>query len=86
MDITEVRIREVHRDGKLKAFASITFDNLFVVHDLKIIEGKKGTFVAMPSKRLKTGEFRDIAHPINQQGRDMIQSRVLTEYERVRAK
>jgi len=86
VDITEVRIREVHRDGKLKAFASITFDNLFVVHDLKIIEGKKGTFVAMPSKRLKTGEFRDIAHPINQQGRDMIQSRVLTEYERVRAK
>ncbi|MCK5686723.1 septation regulator SpoVG [bacterium] len=85
MNITEVRVRKVQREGKLKAFVSVTFDDLFVVHDLKVIEGNKGIFVAMPSKKIPNGEYRDIAHPIKQEARDMIQQRVLDEYERVMA-
>jgi stage V sporulation protein G len=81
MEITEVRLTLRHED-RLKAFVSITFDNAFVVRGLKVIEGNGGLFVAMPSRRRKDGEFRDIAHPINNDARQMIEEAVLTEYHR----
>jgi stage V sporulation protein G len=81
MDITEVRIRKIAGKGKLKAFASITFDEQFVIHDLKVIDGAKGLFVAMPSKKGKDGEYKDIAHPIVTSTREAIQDRVLQEYD-----
>ncbi len=82
MNITEVRVRRVASGGKLKAFASITIDGVFVVHDLKVIEGHKGLFVAMPSRKMSNGEFKDIAHPIATEAREMIQSRIIEEYNR----
>lgn len=85
MNITEVRVRKVAAGGKLKAFASITIDGLFVVHDLKIIEGHKGLFVAMPSRKTGTGAFRDIAHPIATEAREMIQRKIIEEFDRVSA-
>ena len=85
MEITEIRVKPVQREGKLKAFVSVTFDDMFVVHDIKVIEGEKGKFVAMPSKKVPTGEYKDIAHPINQEARDMIQRKVLEEYEKTMA-
>jgi stage V sporulation protein G len=81
MEITEVRLT-LRREERLKAFVSITFDNAFVVRGLKVIEGNTGLFVAMPSRRRKDGEFRDIAHPINNETRQMIEDAVLSEYER----
>lgn len=81
MEITEVRIRKVDEGGKLKAFASITIEGEFVVHDLKIIDGAKGLFVAMPSRKGKDGEYKDIAHPIVTKTRQEIQKKVLTEFE-----
>jgi stage V sporulation protein G len=81
MEITEVRIRKIAGKGKLRAFASITFNKEFVIHDLKVIDGNKGLFVAMPSKRGKDGEYKDIAHPIVTATREAIQKRVLQEYE-----
>jgi stage V sporulation protein G len=81
MEITEVRLTLRHED-RLKAFVSITFDNAFVVRGLKVIEGNGGLFVAMPSRRRKDGEFRDIAHPINNEARQMIEDAVLSEYRR----
>ena len=83
MNITEVRVRRVATGGKLKAFASITIDSVFVVHDLKVIEGHKGLFVAMPSRRTGNGEFKDIAHPIATEARAMIQARIIDEYNRL---
>ena len=83
MNITEVRVRRVATGGKLKAFASITIDNVFVVHDLKVIEGQKGLFVAMPSRKTGNGEFKDIAHPIATEARSMIQDRIIGEYNRM---
>jgi stage V sporulation protein G len=83
VEITEVRVRKVVGDGKLKAFASITIDGAFVVHDLKVIEGKKGYFVAMPSRKTPNGEFKDTAHPIATEARDAIQKAVLAEYGKV---
>ena len=80
MEITDVRIRKVNGDGKLKAYVSITFDEKFVVHDLKVIEGKKGYFVAMPSKKMSNGEFKDTAHPLVTEVRDEIQTTVLQKY------
>jgi stage V sporulation protein G len=80
VEITDVRIRKVKGDGKLKAYVSITFDDLFVVHDLKIIEGKKGYFVAMPSKKMPNGEFKDTAHPLVTEVREKIQKVVLDKY------
>ena len=65
MDITDVRVRKIAKEGKMKAVVSITLDNVFVVHDIKVIEGEKGMFIAMPSKKASDGEYRDIAHPIN---------------------
>lgn len=81
MKITDVRIRRVAREGKMKAVASITIDEEFVVHDIKVIEGEKGLFIAMPSRRAADGEYRDIAHPINSATRDRIQAIILEKYE-----
>lgn len=81
MQITDVRIRKVEKEGKMKAVASITIDNEFVVHDIKIIDGDKGLFIAMPSKKTLDGEYRDIAHPINSETRDRIQRSVIHAYE-----
>ena len=74
MEITDVRVRKIAKEGKMKAIVSITFDDEFVVHDIKVIEGEKGLFIAMPSKKASDGEYRDIAHPINSNTRDRIQS------------
>ncbi len=81
MQITDVRVRKVAREGKMKAIVSITLDNEFVVHDIKVIEGEKGVFIAMPSRKAADGESRDIAHPINSETRDRIQNIILTKYE-----
>ncbi len=81
MKITDVRVRKVTKEGKLKAVVSITMDEEFVVHDIKIIEGDKGLFVAMPSKKTAEGEYRDIAHPINSGTRERIQAFILEKYE-----
>ncbi len=83
MNITEVRV-SLRDDAKLKAFASITIDESFVIRGLKIIEGKSGTFVAMPSRKRKDGEYQDIAHPISKQARDEMERIVLAEYRRER--
>jgi len=80
MEITDVRVRKVSKEGKMKAVVSVTFDNEFVVHDIKVIEGDKGLFIAMPSRKTLDGEFRDIAHPINSANRDKIQNSVLHKY------
>lgn len=81
MKITDVRVRKVAKEGKMKAVVSITLDNEFVVHDIKVIEGDKGLFIAMPSRKSSDGEYRDIAHPLNSDTRDMIQSIILRSYE-----
>lgn len=81
MEITEVRVFPVSEE-KLKAYVTITFDDCFVVRDLKVIHGNNGLFVAMPSKKRKDGSFRDTAHPLNNKTREMIESRVLSEYEK----
>ena len=80
MQITDVRVRKIEKEGKMKAIVSITIDNEFVVHDIKVIEGEKGLFIAMPSRKAADGEYRDIAHPINSGPRDMIQSVILERY------
>lgn len=80
MEITDVRVRKVNTEGKMKAVVSVTFDNEFVVHDVKVVEGNNGLFVAMPSRKTPEGDFRDIAHPISSASREKIQSRVLEEY------
>ena len=82
MQITDVRVRKINKEGKMKAVVSVTFDNEFVVHDIKVIDGDKGLFVAMPSKKASDGEYRDIAHPINSSTRDNIQKVVLEAYEK----
>ena len=81
MQITDVRIRKVEKEGKMKAVVSITIDEEFVVHDIKIIEGEKGLFIAMPSRKAADGEYRDIAHPINSDTRDRIQKLILEKYQ-----
>lgn len=81
MKITDVRIRKIAQEGKMKAIVSITLDDEFVVHDIKVIEGEKGLFIAMPSRRTTTGEFKDIAHPINSQTREQIQEIILERYQ-----
>lgn len=80
MQITDVRVRKIAKEGKMKAVVSMTLDNEFVVHDIKVIDGDKGLFIAMPSRRAGDGEFRDIAHPINSETRDMIQKVILEKY------
>ena len=81
MQITDGRSRKVAKEGKMKAVVSITIDNEFVVHDIKVIEGEKGLFIAMPSRKAADGEYRDIAHPINSDTRNMIQTLILEQYE-----
>ena len=81
MKITDVRIRKVEKEGKMKAVVSITIDEEFVVHDIKIIEGEKGLFIATPSRKAADGEYRDIAHPINSDTRDRIQKLILDKYQ-----
>ena len=85
MQITDVRVRKVAKEGKMKAVVSITIDDEFVVHDIKVIEGEKGMFIAMPSRKATDGEYRDIAHPINSATRDRIQGIILDRYEQVMA-
>lgn len=82
MEITDVRVRKIAKEGKMKAIVSITFDDEFVVHDIKVIEGEKGLFIAMPSKKATDGEYRDIAHPINSETRERIQTTILDGYEK----
>ena len=83
MNITDVRVRKVAKEGKMKAVVSITIDDEFVVHDIKVIEGEKGLFIAMPSRKAADGEYRDIAHPINSTTRDRIQTLILDKYQEV---
>src|SRR5471030_2764296 len=84
MEITDVRVRKIAAEGKMKAIVSVTFDNEFVVHDIKVIEGQNGLFIAMPSRKTPNGEFKDIAHPINTSTREKIQQSILDEYEKVK--
>ena len=83
MEITDVRVRKINKEGKMKAVVSITFDGDFVVHDIKVIEGEKGLFIAMPSRKAGDGEYRDIAHPINSETRQKIQEIILESYKNV---
>ena len=81
MKITDVRVRKVTAAGKMKAVVSVTFDDSFVVHDIKVIEGKERMFIAMPSRKTSEGEFKDVAHPINTALRDELQTIILEKYE-----
>ena len=83
VEITDIRIKKVASEGKMKAIASVTFDNAFAVHDVKVIEGPEKLFVAMPSRRTPDGEYRDIAHPINSDMRNMLESKVLAAYDAI---
>jgi stage V sporulation protein G len=83
MKITEVKVFPSQESGRLKAYATIVFDNDFIVRDLKVIEGNKGLFVSMPSRRKKDGSFRDIVHPLNSDTRTMIENSVIAEYDNV---
>ena len=85
MRITDVRVRKVAKEGTMKAVVSITLDDEFVVHDIKVIEGEKGLFIAMPSRKASDGEYRDIAHPINSETRERIQTIILEQYEKAAA-
>ena len=84
MQITDVRVRKVAKEGKLKAVVSITMDDEFVVHDIKVIEGQNGLFIAMPSRKTPDGDFKDIAHPINTETREKIQTSILEAYEKAK--
>lgn len=81
MEITDVRLRKVNSENRMKAVASVTFDNEFVIHDIKVIESQNGLFMAMPSKKTPNGEFKDIAHPINKETREKIQTAILEAYD-----
>ncbi len=83
MKITDVRVRKVNDEGKMKAVVSVTFDDEFVVHDIKIIEGQNGLFIAMPSRKMGEGDFRDIAHPLVSETRNKIKDAIFAEYEKV---
>lgn len=82
MKITDVRVRRISEEGKMKAIISVTFNEQFVVHDIKIIDGQNGLFIAMPSRKMGDGEFRDIAHPINSETREKLQEAIFAEYEK----
>ena len=82
MNITDVRVRKISKEGKMKAVVSVTIDDEFVVHDIKVIEGDKGLFIAMPSRRSSDGEYRDVAHPINSSTRERLQAVILEAYEK----
>ncbi|MCR4684445.1 MAG: septation regulator SpoVG [Lachnospiraceae bacterium] len=85
MNITDIRVRKVTKEGKMKAVVSITIDDAFVVHDIKVIDGDKGLFIAMPSRKTAEGEYRDIAHPIRTESREKLQEQILAEYEKFMA-
>jgi len=80
VNITDVRIRKILAEGKMKAIVSVTLEDSLVIHDVKVVDGQNGLFVAMPSRKMPTGEFRDIAHPISQEARDVLQTKVLEKY------
>ncbi|MGL1891932.1 MAG: septation regulator SpoVG [Spirochaetaceae bacterium] len=80
MEITDIRIRKVDAEGKLKAYVTVTFDESFVVHNVKVIEGENGVFIAMPSRKTRKGEFKDVAHPINTEFRNKMQQQILESY------
>lgn len=80
MQITELRIRKVENEGKLRAYVTVTFDNCFVVHNVKIIEGQNGLFIAMPSRKTANGEYKDVAHPISPEFRTELQNKIISEY------
>ena len=82
MNITDVRVRKISKEGKMKAVVSVTIDDEFVVHDIKVIAGDKGLFIAMPSRRASAGEYRDVAHPINTSTRERLQAVILEAYEK----
>ena len=81
MEITDVRVRKVTGEGKLKAYITVTFDNCFVIHNIKIIDGKNGLFIAMPSRKTRAGEYKDVVHPIQPEFRAELQKRILEKYE-----
>ena len=81
MQITDVRVRKITKEGKMRAIVSITIDDEFVIHDIKVIEGEKGMFIAMPSKKATDGEYRDIAHPINSEIREELKNKILAAYK-----
>ena len=83
MNITDVRIRKMTKEGNMKAVASVTIDNELVIHDIKIIEGENGLFIAMPSRKTSDGQYRDIAHPISSESREVLQGAILEAYEKV---
>ncbi len=83
MNITDIRIKKIPTEGKMRAVVSVTFDNAFVVHDIKIIEGQDKLFTAMPSRRTPENEFKDIAHPINSEMRELLEKAIITKYEEV---
>ena len=85
MNITDIRIRKIDKEGKMKAVVSITIDDVFAVHDIKVIEGEKGLFIAMPSRRNAEGEYRDVAHPINSETRQYLQDLIMRKYEQMLA-
>jgi stage V sporulation protein G len=85
MQITDVKVRKITTEGKMKAIVSVTFDDEFVVHDIKVIEGQNGLFIAMPSRKTSDGEFKDIAHPLNTATRERIQNAILSEYEKIKS-
>lgn len=80
MDITDIRVKKITAEGKMKAIVSVTFDNAFVVHDIKVIEGQDKLFTAMPSRKISDTEYKDIAHPINSEMRDVLEKAILARY------
>lgn len=83
MEITDIRVRKINTEGRMKAVVSVTFDDAFVVHDIKVIEGQDKLFIAMPSRKTPEGEFKDIAHPINSTMRELLHSKILEKYQEV---
>ncbi|MBQ2931486.1 MAG: septation regulator SpoVG [Clostridia bacterium] len=81
MQITDIKVRKINAEGRMKAVVSVTFDDCFVVHDIKVIEGQEKLFIAMPSRKTPDGEFKDIAHPINADTRELLQNMILASYE-----
>ncbi len=81
MQITDIKVRKINAEGRMKAVVSVTFDDCFVVHDIKVIEGQEKLFIAMPSRKTPDGEFKDIAHPINVEMREQLQEMILAKYE-----
>ncbi|MBQ9757719.1 MAG: septation regulator SpoVG [Clostridia bacterium] len=81
MQITDIKVRKINAEGRMKAVVSVTFDDAFVVHDIKVIEGQEKLFIAMPSRKTPDGEFKDIAHPINAEMRELLQDMILAKYE-----